>query len=123
MRAAVPSPRRWRMPPCGVTATRRPPHGKSRQLRLILMRRIEKHAQALPAAAKCLRSADPKVRAEAATDIGGEFGPDAKAAVPELVKRLFDPFAAVRCASAEALGRVGPGAKDAAAPLLALLDG
>lgn len=85
--------------------------------------RIEKHAQALPSIIKRLRSADPKVRALAATDIGGEFGADAKAAVPELVKRLFDPFASVRSASAEALGRIGSGATDATKPLLALLDG
>lgn len=85
--------------------------------------RIEKHAQALPAATKLLRSNDAQVRALTATDIGIEFGPDAKAAVPELVKRLFDPFATVRSASAEALGRVGPGAKDAVGPLLAALAG
>lgn len=85
--------------------------------------RIEKHAQAIPSATKRLRSTNPKVRELAALDIGAEFGPEAKTAVPELVKRLFDPFASVRCASAESLGRVGPGAKDAVGPLLALLDG
>lgn len=85
--------------------------------------RIDKNARALPAVTKLLRSNDPLVRGTAATDLGGEFGPDAKAAVPDLVKRLFDPFAAVRSASAEALGRVGPDAKAAVKPLLALLDG
>ncbi len=85
--------------------------------------RIEKHAQAIPSVIKRLRSADPRVREQAATEIGGEFGADAKTAVPELVKRLFDPFAGVRSASAEALGRIGPGAADAVKPLLALLDG
>lgn len=85
--------------------------------------RIEKNARALPAATKLLRSNDPQVRATAATDLGAEFGPDAKPAVPDLAKRLFDPFAAVRSASAEALGRVGPDAKAAVRPLLALLDG
>jgi HEAT repeat protein len=52
-----------------------------------------------------------------------DFGPDAKAAVPDLVKRLFDSHASVRSASAEALGRIGPGAKDAAPALLTLLEG
>ena len=85
--------------------------------------RIEKHARALPAAITCLRSADARVREQVAADLGSEFGADAKAAVPELVKRLFDLFAGVRSASAEALGRIGPGAADAAKPLLALLDG
>lgn len=85
--------------------------------------RTEKNVRALPAVTKLLRSNDPQVRATAATDLGGEFGADARPAVPDLTKRLFDPFASVRASSAEALGRVGPDAKAAVKPLLALLDG
>ncbi|MDY3555085.1 HEAT repeat domain-containing protein [Gemmata sp. JC717] len=85
--------------------------------------RIERHPRALPAMIRLLRSNEPRMREAVATDIGREFGPDAKAAAPELVKRLFDPFASVRAASAGALGRVGPDARDAFQPLLAVLDG
>ncbi len=80
-------------------------------------------APALPAAAGLLKDPDPAVRKLAAMDLGAEFGPDAKAAVPDLVRCLYDPFAEVRSAAAEALGRVGPGAADAVGPLLTLLDG
>jgi HEAT repeat protein len=84
---------------------------------------IEKSPAALKAAAAVLRSADPKMRQAAALALGVEFGPDATAAVPDLVKRLFDARAAVRAVAAEALGRIGPGAKAAAPALLAVLEG
>lgn len=85
--------------------------------------RIEKNPAALKAVRKLLASADAKVRERAALDLGAEFGADAKPAVPDLVKRLFDARAAVRMNSAEALGRLGPVAKDAAPALLAVLEG
>jgi HEAT repeat protein len=85
--------------------------------------RVEKNPAALKAAVKSLRAAGARIRERAAVEIGAEFGPDAKPAVPDLVKRLFDSHAAVRSATAEALGRVGPGAKDAAPALVAVLEG
>lgn len=85
--------------------------------------RIEKNASALKVMSKLLRSTDSKIRERAALELGGEFGADAKAAVPDLVKRLFDVRSSVRSTAAEALGRIGPGARDATGPLLAVLDG
>jgi HEAT repeat protein len=85
--------------------------------------RIEKNPSALKTLTRLLRSTDPKVRERAALELGAELGPEAKPAVPDLVKRLFDPRAAVRSTAAEALGRIGPDAKSAAPALLALLDG
>ena len=85
--------------------------------------RVEQHPTALPAAAEMLRSPDPRMRALAAVDIGGVIGPEARSVVPDLVKRLFDPFAHVRSAAAEAIGRIGPAASTAAPALLAGLEG
>lgn len=85
--------------------------------------RIEKNPSALKAAVKSLRSPDPKIRAQAAAELGMDFGPAAKDAIPDLVKRLFDSHAAVRSATAEAIGRVGPSTKDATPALLTLLEG
>ncbi|MBM3979662.1 MAG: hypothetical protein FJ304_05150 [Planctomycetes bacterium] len=85
--------------------------------------RMEKNAGALKAVRKLLASDDAKVRQQAALDLGFEFGPAAKDAVPDLVKRLFDVRAAVRSTSAEALARVGPVAKDAVPALVAVLEG
>jgi HEAT repeat protein len=84
--------------------------------------RIEKSAEALKVLTKLLSSTDPKMRERAAAELGFECGPDARAAVPDLVKRLFDSRSAVRSVAAEALGRIGPGARDAAPALLALLE-
>ncbi len=51
------------------------------------------------------------------------IGPDAKAAVPALLKALDDNAAAVRVGAIVALGRIGPGAKPAVPKLLeALMD-
>jgi HEAT repeat protein len=85
--------------------------------------RIEKDPVALKTMSKLLGSTDPKIREQTALELGAEFGPDAKPAVPDLVKRLFDARAAVRSAAAEALGRIGSGAKDAAPALLTVLEG
>ncbi len=85
--------------------------------------RINHDAPTLALFTKLLRSTDPRIREQAVAELGITFGPDAKSAVPDLVKRLFDPFAAVRSAAAETLGRIGPNAKDAAPALLAVLDG
>ena len=85
--------------------------------------RVEPNPTALSFAVERLRSPDPQIRSQAALLLGATFGADAKPAVPELVKRLFDSFSAVRSSAAEALGRIGPAAKDAAPALLTLLDG
>ena len=85
--------------------------------------RIEQHPFALTTASEMLRSPRARTREAAAVELGGVFGPDAKATIPELVKRLFDPFSSVRSAASEALGRIGPGATDAAPALLAILEG
>jgi HEAT repeat protein len=85
--------------------------------------RIERNASAVKAVARLLGSVDPKMRERAASELGSEFGADGKAAVPALVKCLFDERSAVRAAAAEALGRIGTGARDAGAALLAVLDG
>jgi HEAT repeat protein len=53
--------------------------------------------------------------------IGCDFGAQAEAAVPSVVKLLWDPDANVCMAAAEELGRIGPKAKAAVAPLIAML--
>jgi HEAT repeat protein len=50
------------------------------------------------------------------------LGPEAKAAVPALVRALKDRDPFIREAAASALGRVGPAAKDAAPDLIRLLE-
>jgi HEAT repeat protein len=78
---------------------------------------------ALQAAAELLKSSDPLVRSLAAVDIGAIAGPQAKPVVPDLTRRLFDSISTVRSATAESLGRIGPGAASATPALLALLEG
>jgi HEAT repeat protein len=100
--------------------------GPDEELRLnaaVALWRIEKNASALKTMTKLLRSTSAKVREQAAVDLGYEFGASAKPAVPDLVKRLFDARAGVRSTAAEALGRIGVGARDAAPALLTVLDG
>src|SRR5262249_7774728 len=50
------------------------------------------------------------------------LGPEAKAAVPALVRALKDRDPFVRDAAAGALGRIGPAAKEAAPELITLLE-
>jgi HEAT repeat protein len=106
-----------------LTATLDDPEETVRIVVATALWKIDRNPAALPAVAKLCRSTDPQIREQAVTEIGVTFGADGKAAVPDLVKRLFDPFANVRSATAEALGRIGPNAKDAAPALLALLEG
>jgi HEAT repeat protein len=94
-----------------------------RRAAAVALWRIEKNPAALKTMTALLASADPPTREQATRNLGGEFGPEAKPAVPEVVKRLFDERAAVRSAAAEALGRIGVGAKDAAPALVAVLEG
>jgi HEAT repeat protein len=58
-----------------------------------------------------------------AASLLGRFGPEAKAAVPDLVELLSDRTTIVRCYAAEALGRIGPEAKGAVPNLRGLKDG
>ncbi len=99
------------------------PDDEFRLAAAVALWRIEKNPAALKAVVRSLHSADPKMRAKAAADLGADFGADAKPALPDLVKRLFDSRASVRSVSAEALGRVGPAALDAVPALLTLLEG
>jgi HEAT repeat protein len=73
------------------------------------------------AAALADRDADDRVRRRAAEALA-KFGPDAKEAVPALIKLFaaFDP--ATRQTVCETLGRIGPEAKDAVPALLAAFD-
>jgi len=50
----------------------------------------------------------------------GQLGPQARSAIPHLVKSLEDRVPEVRYFSAQALGRIGPEAKDAVPKLMAL---
>ena len=63
-----------------------------------------------------LRDAAPGIRAQAALALG-RIGPEAKAAIPDLVPLLNDPDHAVRAAAAGTLGHIGPQA-EAAIPAL-----
>jgi HEAT repeat protein len=60
-----------------------------------------------------LKSSSVDSRREAAISIA-EMGPLAKDAVGDLVKALDDDDQIVRCVAAQALGNIGPDAKDAA---------
>jgi HEAT repeat protein len=106
-----------------LTTAMTDPEGMVRITAAVALWKIDANPTALRAAAELLRHPDPELRAQVAVTIGGDLGTDAKPLVPDLVKCLFDPYSAVRSAAAEALGRIGPGAKDAAPVLLALLDG
>lgn len=59
-----------------------------------------------------LKSPDPEQRQEAAAALG-KGGPDAKAAVGELIAALKDEDRAVRLQAARSLGQIGPEAKAA----------
>ena len=61
----------------------------------------------VPAARSALGDSAPNVRLTAARTLE-RFGPEAKAAVPDLVRTLSDPVAFVRSASASAIGEIGP---------------
>jgi len=84
--------------------------------------KIEQHPLALPTVVELLRSEERQMREQAAVELGVTFGVEGKSAISALVKRLFDPFSAVRSAAAEAIGRVGPGASAAAPALVAVLE-
>ncbi|MCS6864089.1 MAG: HEAT repeat domain-containing protein [Gemmataceae bacterium] len=85
--------------------------------------RLNKDKAALAAVVKTLHSADARLRAQAALELGVEFGAAAKTAVAELVQRLFDSRADVRLVVAEALGRIGSAAQEAVPALLTVLEG
>jgi HEAT repeat protein len=61
-----------------------------------------------------------KHRSDAARSLG-VLGPDARAAVPDLIGALHDPDAEVRMAAVFTLGQIGPAAADAVEPLMQLV--
>ncbi len=68
-----------------------------------------------------LRSEDRAVRAHAARALG-QFGPEAKTAVPALIEALKDKDEMVRSTAASALGCIGPAAKVAVPALIEALN-
>lgn len=82
---------------------------------------INQHGAARGAAARALQAEDPEVRADAAGRLGYVFGVRAKPAIPQLVQALWDDDAFVRSCAAEALGRIGPEAKEAIPALTVVL--
>ncbi len=79
--------------------------------------------QALPAAIKVLRKAEPKSKARYwACVLLAELGADATDAVEPLTAALKDEDAGIRMQAALALGHIGPGAKAAVPALIAELD-
>jgi len=90
-------------------------------------------AAAVPALVTSLKSADVKVRSQAAS-ILMEFKADARAAIPELIRTLnepLDPQVVARtgpgtfdpgCAAARALGRIAPGSAKAKEAIAALME-
>jgi HEAT repeat protein len=64
-----------------------------------------------------LSSDQIKYRVDAARSLG-VIGPDAKAAVPDLIGALRDPDREVKMAAIFALGEIGPAAGDAVEPLM-----
>lgn len=85
-------------------------------------RQVPQDKSQIPALTKALSDPDPAVRANAASALG-EIGPEAKSAVPGLVK-LFseDGIINVRTNAANALRKIGPEAKSAVPALIKLLS-
>ena len=52
----------------------------------------------------------------------GKIGPDARAAIPALIRNMKDENAFIREYSAESLGQIGPVAKEAVPQLIELLN-
>src|SRR5262245_59803744 len=75
----------------------------------------------LEALLKDLKSKDVETRYEAIMALA-EFGPDANAAVPELVRALQEPSEDLRVAAALTLGKIGKGAVKSVAELLTHKD-
>jgi HEAT repeat protein len=82
--------------------------------------KVEQHRDALPTLVRLLTDSDSAIRQDASIDLGAEFGEKAVPAVPVLVKVLWQD-SNVAMAAAEALGRVGPTARQAVGALSALL--
>jgi HEAT repeat protein len=68
-----------------------------------------------------LKSDQVKLRFDAARSLG-VIGPDAKAAVPELIGALRDPGPEVKMAAVFTLGEIGPAAADAVEPLMRVVN-
>jgi HEAT repeat protein len=68
-----------------------------------------------------LKSDQVNVRVDAARSLG-VIGPDAKAAVPELIRALRDSDREVEMAAVFTLGEIGPAAADAVEPLMQVVN-
>jgi HEAT repeat protein len=77
--------------------------------------------EVVPVLLKNLQHANPRVRAEAAADLGS-LGVNGKAALPELRKAFRDADGYVRIYAAEAVVLIDPSATDALPPLVSMLD-
>lgn len=75
-------------------------------------------ATAVPALIKMLKDGDDQVRHSAAWVLGSKIG---SPAVPALIKTLGDKKWGVRASAVEALGQIGPAAKDALPVLIKIL--
>ena len=92
---------------------------KDHVLALATIWHISQDPTVLPALVKLL--GDPKAdQMGAAAEIGAIFGTNAESAVPALIMALWD--ANVSSTAAEAIGRVGPGAKAAVPALVRLIQ-
>jgi hypothetical protein len=80
--------------------------GRPAEWCLIFLRRHDP-GRAVPILTEALTYSDPDLRM-AATQGLGEFGPAAKASIPDLVMLLADPNPFVRRSAAEALSRIDP---------------
>ena len=68
-----------------------------------------------------LKNSDPRVRFQALAALS-EAGADAEPAAAQVSRLLKDPVIAVRRAAAGTLGKIGPGATEALAELVKLLE-
>ena len=68
-----------------------------------------------------LKSDQVNLRIDAVRSLG-VLGPEAKAAVPELIGALRDPDSAVKIAAISTLGEIGPAAADAVEPLMTMVN-
>ncbi len=106
----------------GIIAQLRGPKPQARHGAILVLQKMDpKQAQAVIPLAEALKDADSSVRS-AAADALAEFGPDAAAAVPELLATLkrAEP-SEVQASVIQALGKIGPAASEAVRPLATML--
>jgi HEAT repeat protein len=84
--------------------------------------KITNDTTVLPVVSALLRDRNPQIQTMAAVELGFRFQAKAKPAVPALIQALWGEAVEVRIPAAEALGRIGPGARAAVPALLAILS-